>query len=363
MSVRVAMIGTGQIALANHVPGLKLCPQAELVALCDAVPAVLERASQQTGITDITTDYRQLTQRDDIDAVIIATPNVTHHDMALAAINAGKHVMCEKPIAMDYAEAREMYDAAERAGVRHMTAFTYRFVPGMRYIKYLIEQGAVGQPYHFRANRFQDWSNRFLAWRQLKSMAGSGELGDMLSHRIDYAHYLVGLIARLVARTKLILPERVDAQGQPHPADVEDWVSIIADFRSGATGVFESSKLATGRGEGGRSLDYCEINGSAGTVVYYLNRPQEIQLGKPGGSGLEIVAVPEEFLKISGSPRDPHGGDPLQTFRYDQDFEFIDAIVNQRPCHPSFLEGVQAQAVMDVALLSDAESRWVEVAY
>lgn len=355
--IGVGIIGCGAIALANHVPGLKLCPDTRLIALCDSNPAVLAQAHDITGVDNIYTDYNRLLAQSDVNAVIVTTPNYLHAQITLAAIAAGKHVFCEKPIAMNYGEALQMYRAAEAANVRNMTAFTYRFVPAMRYMMHLVEQGAIGQPYHFRANRFQDWGQRALGWRQVENLAGSGELGDMLSHRIDYGLAMLGPISRLVASTRRYFDTR---QGQP--SDLEDWVAILADFKVGATGVMESSKVATGRGEGGRSQDYCEVNGSEATLIYYLERPLELQIGKSGGSGLETIAVPEEFLKWPGSTRNPFTGDPLVTFRYDQDFEFIDAIRNNRPCHPSFREGVQVQAVMDAALLSAKEQRWVDVA-
>jgi predicted dehydrogenase len=178
----------------------------------------------------------------------------------------------------------------------------------------------------------------------------------MLSHRIDFAHLLMGRIQRLVARLKIFIPTR---GGQP--SDLDDWVSILADFKTGATGVLESSKLATGRGEGGRSPDVCEVNGSEGTLIYTLTRPNELQVGKKGGSGLETKPVPEEFLKVPGSPRDVHTGDPIIAFRWDQDFEFIDAILNNRPANPGFAEGARCQAVMTAALESDEKSQWVDV--
>jgi predicted dehydrogenase len=237
-----------------------------------------------------------------------------------------------------------------------MTAFTYRFVPAMRYIQHLVKTGAIGQPYHFRAQRFQDWGDRNLAWRQVKKLAATGELGDMLSHRIDFAHYLIGPIDRLVARLKRF----VDVRGN-QPSDLDDWVSILADFKNGATGVFESTKLATGRGEGGRSPDVCEVNGAEGTLVYQLTKPNEVQLGKKGGAGLETVPVPIEFLKTPNSPRDVAQGDPVIAFRWDQDFEFIDAILNNRPASPSFAEGARCQAVMSAALESDEKRAWVSV--
>jgi predicted dehydrogenase len=354
--IGVAMVGCGGIALANHLPGLALCPNAKVVALCDNDPVVPQRASQQTGVNVTSTKYEEILIRDDVHAIIIATPNFVHAPIALAAIATGKHALCEKPIALNHAESLAMLRAAEKAGVRHMTAFTYRFVPAMRYLAHLVKRGDIGRPYHFRSCRLQDWGTRAVGWRQVAKLAGTGELGDMLSHRIDYAHLLVGQIKRLVADTRRFHDVR---DGQV--SDLEDWVTILTEFANNATGVLESSKVATGRGEGGRSQDYCEVNGSEGTIVFQLERPLELQIGKRGRNRLQTAPLPEEFLKWPGSPRDPRQGDPLVTFRYDQDVEFIEAILNQRTCVPSFLEGAQAQAVMDGAMMSVEEKRWVKV--
>ncbi|HZL35348.1 MAG TPA: Gfo/Idh/MocA family oxidoreductase [Tepidisphaeraceae bacterium] len=360
--IGVAIIGSGAIALANHLPGFAICPDTKVVALCDANPAVLEKARQTTGISAIYTDHKELLKRDDVNAVLVATPNVYHAPIALDAIAAGKHVMVEKPIAMNLDEAMRMVRAAEAANVRHMTAFTYRFVPAMRYMTHLVKSGAIGQPYHFRASRFQDWHDRNLGWRQVKKLAGSGEMGDMLSHRIDYGRLLIGEYQSLVADFRRFLDVR---QGNS-PSDLDDWVSMIVRFDAKTdgrpvTGVLESTKLATGRGEGHRGLDLCEVNGSEGTLAYTTQKPLELQIGNKNDPGLHTVKVPNNFLVLPGSPRDPNAGDPLATFRYDQDFEFIDAIRNQRPCNPSLLDGAKTQAIMDAALLSEAERRWVDV--
>jgi predicted dehydrogenase len=354
--IGVAIIGCGGVTLQNHIPGLAICREAKLVALCDTDAATLNRAAQQTGVTEQSSNYEEILARDDVHAVVIATPNVTHAPIALAAIARGKHVLCEKPLAMDFRQSMEMFRAADKAGVRHMTAFTYRFVPAMRYMTHLMRTGAVGRPWHFRAQRFQDWSERSVGWRQIAKLCATGELGDMLSHRLDYAHFLIGEMSRLVARTRRYVDTR-----QGLASDVDDWVAILADFENGATGVFESTKLATGRGEGGRSRDYCEINGDEGTLVFHLERPLELQIGKRGDSELKTVPLPEEFLKLPASPRDPRQGDPLLTFRYDQMVEFIDAIVHQRPCVPSFYDGARAQAVMEAAVESDRTGRWIDV--
>src|SRR3954447_9855254 len=204
-SLGIAIVGCGGVTLQNHLPGLALCPDVRVVALCDANPRVLEAAARETGITQTSAKYEEIVGRDDVDAVIIATPNVFHKPIALAAIGHGKHVLCEKPLAMNLADALEMATAADQAGVRHMTAFTYRFVPAMRYLAHLIERGDLGEPYHYRSCRLQDWGRRNLSWRQVKALAGTGELGDMLSHRIDFALRLIGPMSRLVARTKLVI--------------------------------------------------------------------------------------------------------------------------------------------------------------
>jgi predicted dehydrogenase len=243
--IGIGIIGSGGIALANHIPGFALCPDTKVVALCDASKEALEKAKAQTGITNLYTDYNELLKRDDVNAVVIATPNHLHAPISLAAMGLGKHVLCEKPIAMNLPESLSMLKAAQKANVRHMTAFTYRFVPAMRYMAHLVHSGAVGQPYHFRANRFQDWGNRFLAWRQMKKFAATGEMGDMLSHRFDYGHLLLGPLARLVGYTRRYIDER---GGQP--ADVEDWVSVLADFKSGPTGEFREHQAGYGARRG-----------------------------------------------------------------------------------------------------------------
>src|ERR1041385_9052985 len=288
--LRFGIIGCGGITFQNHLPGLALCPDVEVVALCDNDPATLERARKQTGIQFATTEYAQVIERDDIDAVIVATPNVTHRPIVLAAVGTGKHVLCEKPLAKNYADAHDMAKAAERAGVRHMTAFTYRFVPAMRYLAHLVKGGELGQPYHYRCCRLQDWGTRNLGWRQVRKLAGTGELGDMLSHRIDFAHLLVGPMQRLVADLKQWHPARGGA-----PNDLEDWAAILAEFQCGATGVFESSKLASGRNESWRSLDSVEVNGSERSFVFITGQWNKLQVGGAGGPGLETITIPEEF--------------------------------------------------------------------
>lgn len=186
-------------------------------------------------------------------------------------------------------------------------------------------------------------------------MAGTGELGDMLAHRLDFGHHLVGPITRVMARLQQVHAER---GGQP--SDVDDWAACLAEFETGATGVFESAKTAAGRGDGVTGQDFCEVNGTEGSLIYELGDPHYIRRARLGGA-FERVAVPRERLTPEGSPRDPDRGDPLQTFRYDQAFEFVRAIREGRDCRPSFADGVRVQAVIEAMVASNRERREVEV--
>jgi len=144
--LNIAIIGCGGITLQNHLPGFALCPGVKILAVCDSDEARLSLARSESGASIATTNYADILKREDIHAVVIATPNVTHAPIALEAIGHGKHVLCEKPLAMNSAEAKQMADAANHAGVRHMTAFTYRFVPAMRYLAHLVDRGDLGEP-------------------------------------------------------------------------------------------------------------------------------------------------------------------------------------------------------------------------
>ena len=365
--VGVGVIGLGGISSHVHLPGLRLCPQAEIAALCDINPDLLQQCAQEYGVAHTFTEYGDLLQHPAVDAVVIATPTNMHAPVTLAAIAAGKHVLTEKQLGMNYAETVQMYEAAEHAGVRHMTAFTYRFVPAMRYLKHLLGRGTIGLPRHLRIARLMDVSETHLGWRQKRVLAGAGEVGDMGAHRIDFCHDLIGPIARVIGLTRTYVPLRPGRDGIPAPADVEDFAAFIAEFsegvgvEQGTVASFNLSKVAKGRESGGRSLDEFEVYGTEGTLIYHLHRPHEITLGSAGGI-LETVPVPRDFLAYPGSPRDPLVGEPTTTFRYDQDFAFIQAIVAGNSDIPTFYDGMRCQAVIDAVLQSAQERRWVDVA-
>ncbi len=359
--VRVALIGAGAVADYHHVPALRLDKRAKLVAACDANAELVSQRRSQWQIEKVSTDPFAICADPDVDAVIIATPNDTHLPITLAAAKAGKHVLCEKPLGLNAGQVRQMYHAARDAGVVHMTAFTYRFAPSMRYLKHLVASGALGQPRHFRSQRFLDWPETSWGWRQYKDKAGAGDLFDMTIHRIDFAQDLLGPIARITGAVARFAPRIVTAKGEScPPSDVDDWSSLIGEFANGATGVWEGTTLAKGYSRDGFGHEWAEINGSEGSAVYQLHEPNAILLGKTGRD-LAPTPVPPEFLKLPGSPRDPSEGKPATVFRYDLIWEFISAIVERRQAKPSFYDGLTAQLVADGVLQSYAERRWTEI--
>jgi predicted dehydrogenase len=359
--VRIAIIGAGLVSDYHHVPGIRLDPRAKLVAVCDGDTALLEKRRRDWGVERVTTDADEVFADPDVDAVIIATPNFTHRPLAVAAARAGKHVMCEKPLGLNAAEVREMLDAARAARVVHMTAFTYRFAPSMRYLKRLVTSGALGEPRHFRSQRFLDLPETSWGWRQYRDKAGAGDLFDMTIHRIDFAQDLLGPLARVCGAVARFAPRTRTADGKPcPPSDVDDWSSLIGEFRSGAVGVWEGTTLAKGYGLSGFGHEWAEVNGSEASAVYRLHDPNHILLGKTG-QDLAPVPVPVELLKPARSPRDPSQGQPATVFRYDLVWELVSAIVEGRDAVPSFADGLNAQVVADAVLESHRTRRWVEV--
>ena len=231
------------------------------------------------------TDWRKLVAREDIDLVDITTPNRTHRDIAVAAAQAGKHVFCEKPLVMNLAEAKEMLAAVEEAGVKHMVNFNYRRCPAVGLAKEMIEAGELGEIYHWRAAYLQDWivDPEFpLVWRLRKQVAGSGSLGDLAAHSIDLARYLVGEIEEVVAMAQTFIKERplptamagisAEAGEERGEVTVEDAAAFMAWFENGVFGTFEATRFALGR----RNCNRFEINGSKGSLVFNMERMNEL---------------------------------------------------------------------------------------
>lgn len=358
--LKVGLIGLGGVCAGVHWPGLSRIPGVAVAALCDPDPELLARRGTEWGGAQLYGEADQMLAQAELDAVVVAAPNDAHPGLVEAGLAAGCHVLCEKPLALNSGLAEGMYRRAAGTGLRHMTAFTYRFVPAMRYLRHLVQRGDLGEPRHARFQRLQDWGEGSIGWRQYRALAGTGELGDMGIHRIDLAERLLGPLTHLTASTRQVVPRDRMADGHAcPPQDVEDWVAWIAETAAGVTAVFEMGKLTKGRGPGG-DHDLAEINGSEASAAYQLHRPHQILFGRRG-EPYEYRPVPEEFLALKGSPRDPLEGDPTHSFRYDQAWEFVRAIREGRDCQPSFYDGWRAQTVADAIVEAAASRRWVEV--
>ena len=357
----IGIIGAGQVSDYHHVPAIELDPRAKIVGVCDSNAELAKDRATKWGASIVTSSFEELCGKDEVDGGIIATPNDTHRDIACAAASAGKHIMCEKPLGLDAGEVREMLDVANRCKVVHMTAFTYRFAPSMRYMKYLLKIGRWGTQRHFRSQRFLDLPETSWGWRQYRERAGAGDLFDMTIHRIDFGMDLLGPLSRICGSVATFAERDKTADGQDcKPSDVDDWSALIGHFSSGAVGVWEGTTLAKGYGLNGFGHEWAEINGSEGSAVYRMHRPNEIWLGQTGHD-LAPMTVPEEFLKPVGSPRTVIDGEPATLFRYDLAWEFVSAILEERSAEPSFESGLQAQIIADAVLKSHEQRTWIEI--
>ncbi|VAX39986.1 oxidoreductase domain protein [hydrothermal vent metagenome] len=361
LPVRVAFIGVGAVAEYHHLPAIHLDSRAELVAICDPHVELLQQRQREWSVAKAVTSHTEIANDTNIDAVVIATPNLTHHPIALDCIAAGKHIMCEKPLGLNFQEAEEMFLAANAKGIRHMTAFTYRFAPAMRYVKHLVQSGQLGEPRHFRSQRFLDWAETSWGWRQYKQSAGAGDLFDMTIHRIDFAQDLLGPIQSVCGAVAQFVPRDKTKEGDScPPSEVDDWSSLIGQFENGAVGVWEGSTLMKGYDNNGFGYEWAEINGSKGSAAYQLTDPNFVMIGL-NGAPMERKPVPEEYLKPLSSPRDPHAGEPSTVFRYDLMWEFISAIQEERPAISGFDCGASAQKVADAVLESFEKRKWIDL--
>ena len=360
-SLGLGVVGVGAVSDYHHFPGIELDPRAHLAGICDSNPDLLAKKAKEKGVALATDDPIKLIESEEVDAIIVATPNFTHKEICLAAAENKVHIMCEKPLGLSADEVRKMYQAVRDANVVHMTAFTYRFAPSMLFMKHLLEKGDLGEPRHFRSQRFLDLPETSWGWRQYKELAGAGDLYDMTIHRLDFAVDLLGPISSICGGVARFAERTETESGEScKPSTVDDWSAMIGEFESGAVGVWEGTTLAKGYHLKGFGHEWAEINGSEASAVYRMHDPNHLLFGKTGGD-LEPVPVPEEFLKPKDSPRDPKQGEPGTVFRYDLVWEFVSAIQEQRPAVPSFYDGLQAQILADAVLESQQKRAWIDI--
>jgi predicted dehydrogenase len=369
--IRVGIIGAGRIAGFVHMPSLRLCPDAcEVVSVASRTKERAKAFADQWGIPRVHPDWQSLLTDPDVDAVVICPPSGMTYAVAKAAVASGKHILCEKPLGLCYAEARELQVAAERAQIVHMVAFTFRFVPGLRYLKRLVSEGHFGEIRHWRLSYFTDFMldpSTPIAWRNQRALAGGGILWDMGSHAIDFARYLLGDIVAVSGVSRLYVRERPHPSGSGMvPVDAEDAYAFTVEFASGAIGTFDLNRAVAGRGGTGRANYQCiEVHGTGGAAIYELIRPFELQtsLG-PAMTRTQQWAraeVPFDLLRFAGSPRNPRMDDPLVGYKLDQGVAFLQAIQGETRDYPTFRDGAEAQRVIDAVERAAKERRWVDL--
>jgi predicted dehydrogenase len=334
-----------------------------------------KEAALRYGWQEHATSWEEVVSRKDIDVIDICTPGDSHLPIAVAAAENKKVVFCEKPLANTIAEAEQMLEAVERNGVVHMLCHNYRRAPAVALAKKIIEEGRIGQIYHYRGTYLQDWlvsPNFPRVWRLEKARAGSGALGDLVSHSVDLARYLVGEITEVAGTLKTFITERPLEQVRPAmkvdispvnvemaPVDVDDAALSLVKFENGAVGTIEGSRFATGR----KNHNRFEINGSQGSLVFDLERMNELELYIEEGpnSGFKtILATDATHPYIAGWWPPGHIIGYEHTFTHTL-LDLLKAIREQRIPSPNFVDGVRNQRVLDALEKASVSQRWEKV--
>jgi predicted dehydrogenase len=368
-----AFMGKAHTNAMKKIPYMMYPPPAipELAAICGRSEAAVAEAARRYGYQKYYTDWEAMLADDTVQVLDNGTPNNMHAAPSIAAAEAGKHVICEKPLGRTPEESKAMLDAVEKAGVKHMVGFNYRFVPAIRQIRQLIESGKLGRIYHFRAVYLQEWImphyDMPMIWRLKKDVAGSGALGDLGAHIIDLGRYLVGEIDSVAAMTRTFIKERPDGAGGAGTVDVDDAFVATVGFENGAIGTLEATRFAAGR----KNYEVLEINGEKGSIRFNLERLNELEVYWVGQEpettqGFTNVLVSEPFHPW-WSNWWPQG----HMIGWEHSFvheltHFLDCIVNDKDVAPlgaTFEDGYRADCVVAAIQESAATKRHVDVTY
>ena len=327
-----------------------------LVSIAGRDERAVSEAAQRYGFARWTTDWRELVADPEVQLFDNLGPNSLHAEPTIAAAEAGKHVVCEKPLGRDAAESHEIWSRVAATGVKHMCAFNYRFVPAVRLARELIEAGEMGEIRHFRGRYLQDWGDTDAeVWRFDPAVAGSGALGDLAAHVVDLARYLVGEVAAVSGFLRTFVPDR----------GVDDAVEATVEFESGAVGTLEATRLALGR----RNAFQWEINGTKGSLYFDMERLNELHVFTADGHrarGFKTVLVSE-----ADHPFWEHWWPPGHIVGWGDTFvhelhHFLAAIAADTDVGPhgaTFEDGYRAAEVCDAIVRSGTSGRRAEVTY
>lgn len=385
-TLRVGMVGYRFMGKA-HSNAWRQAPhffplqaEVELHTICGRDPAGVETARKQLGWTNASTDWRAVVNSPDIDIVDINTPNDSHAEIAIAAAQAGKHVLCEKPLALNVAECKEMLAAVKKAKVVHMVCHNYRRIPAIALAKKMIEEGAVGEIFHYHARYAQDWivdPNFPLVWRLQKGVSGSGAHGDINAHIIDLGRYLVGEFKEVCGLMQTFIKERPipdqsgkgDGLGAKATAQkmgkvtVDDASLFIGRFTNGALANLEATRFALGR----KNHIEIEVNGSKGSLHFDFEDMNRLKFFDNTESKSRQGF--RDILVTQPGGVHPYVGQwwpPGHIIGYEHTFihtvaDFVDACVAGKPVQPTFEDGLRNQRVLEAAEESAKKRKWVKI--
>lgn len=368
-----AFMGKAHSNAFKKLPYMMYPPVAipKLVAIAGRDEAAVQEAAARYGYTKYYTDWHDLLKDDAVQLFDNGAPNDSHAEPCIEAAKAGKHILCEKPLARTAKEAAGMLDAVTKAGVKHAVAFNYRFVPAVRLAKDLIMDGKLGQIYHFRAVYLQEWIMPHYGtphiWRLDKSVAGSGALGDLGAHIIDLGRFLVGEPRRVMGAAQTFIKERPGADGKMTKVDVDDAFVATVEFENGALGTVEATRFA-----GGHKNSNCfEVNGEKGSIRFNLERMNELEVfwvdDQPKETqGFHNVIVSESYHPFwSNWWPQGHIIGWEHTFVHEIN-HLLDAIVNDKSVAPygaDFDDGYKNAVICDAILESAESGRRTDIRY
>ena len=340
-----------------------------LKAICARDADRAKRFAGNWGYEGVESDWRKLVERKDIDLIDIASPNDTHHEIAIAAAQAGKIVMCEKPLGRNAKEAEAMVAAVESAGVANTVWYNYRRVPAVTMLKQLLDEGRLGRIFHYRAKFLQDWTiSEELPqggeglWRLDVKVAGSGVTGDLLAHCIDTALWLNGSITEVTAMTETFIKERKhNLTGKVEPVGIDDASAVLTRFENGSLAMFEATRYARGH----KALYTLEINGEHASAFWDLHDLHRIQYfdhrdeGRVRGwRSIHVTDGDQPYMKRWWVPGLQIGYE--HTFIH-QFADFVEALGQGKGVAPSFRDALQTDYVTDAILASATSGQWVKV--
>ena len=371
--LRIGLVGYGFMArthsnaykrVGDFFPELENRPV--LAAVCGRNEERVKAFAEQWGYASYETDWKALVARDDIDAIDICTPNNMHASIAIAAAEAGKMVLCEKPLARTVAESQPMVDAIEKAGVKNTVWYNYRRVPSVTLAKQLVDSGRLGKIFHYRANFLQDWTissdlpqGGEALWRLDADAAGSGVTGDLLAHCIDTAMWLNGSIKDVSAVTETFIKERVhQATGEMQKVGIDDACLFHCHFENGSLGLFESTRYARGH----KALYTFEINGEHASIKWDLHDLNRLEYFDHRDDSL-VRGWRSIHVTDGDMPYMDKWWVPGLSIGYEHTFvhqvaDFLKSIETGTPCSPTFKEAMETQKVCEAVLNSAASKSW-----